>query len=203
MAEDIVIVVGEEEIVTWNLHGGDRAFNDSIPTTIPYRSLLSRDPDVPTYMSISPDLSRIVVAREFPLPRGCSLEVGDVSTGTCLTRIATANVLRPRFTQDGREVWAANGHSFGEQCEITEDSESGAVELRLRRTEGPSRELFWETSRGYRITDDWWVLSPTRKRLLWLPHHWRTKERNRMWSGRFLGLLHGELSEVVILEFLE
>ena len=26
---------------------------------------------------------------------------------------------------------------------------------------------------------------------------------NRAWSGRFLGLLHCELSEVVILEFLE
>ena len=101
-----------------------------------------------------------------------SLEVDDVSTGSCLARISTEVLLRPRFTRDGREVWARNHDSFGEQCEIIEDGESDAIKLKLRRTEGPSREFFRESSRGYTVADDWLVLSPSQKRLLWLPHRW-------------------------------
>ena len=61
----------------------------------------------------------------------------------------------------------------------------------------------WESSRGYRVTDDGWILSPTQKRLLWLPYRWRSTEDQRRWGGRFLGLLLHELPEVVILEFLD
>ena len=121
-------------------------------------------------MSISSDLSRVAVTRSDGF-RNC-LEVDDVSTGLRLARISTNDLLRPRFTRDGREVWARNHDSFGEQCEIIEDGESDSIKLKLRRTEGPSREFFRESSRGYTVADDWWVLSPSQKRLLWLPHRW-------------------------------
>ena len=63
--------------------------------------------------------------------------------------------------------------------------------------------IFPLSNHDYEVTDDGWVLSPSRKRLLWLPHRWRSKEEHRRWDGRFLGLLDGQLAEVVILEFFE
>ena len=203
MAGGTVIVVGEDSIVTWNLPGGDRTFNasinDIVRTTILDPSLPSHNLGTLRYMSISPDLSRVVVTRIDKDLNG-SLEVYDVSTGSCLASISTGHSrLRPQFTQDGREVWAENHRSFGEQCEIIEDSKSGTIELKLRRSEGQLRE----SSRGYVVTDGGWVLNRSQKRLLWLPHRWRSGERGRVWGGQFLGLLHDELSEVVVLEFLE
>ena len=217
IARGTVIVVGQDSIVTWNLPSGDRTFHASVndivrtitldPSSEPCDSEScdseSCKPDTPYYMSISPDLSRIVVTSRIRDYGGDNLKVVDVSTGSCLARISTSHLLRPWFTQDGHEVWARDGGTFGEQCEIIEDSKSGAMELKLRRTEGPSREFFQESSCGYTVTDNWWVLSPSQKRLLWLPHHWRTSAWLRVWGGRFLGLLDSELSEVVVLEFLE
>ena len=88
--------------------------------------------------------------------------------------------------------------------EITRDSESGTTKLRLPGvTACPPGALPWLSSSGYRVTHDWWILSPTQKRLLWLPHHWRSVVQYRTWGGRFLGLFHSGLPEVVILEFLD
>ena len=205
MAGTTVIVVGYDSIVIWNLPSGDRTFDASIigivRTTILDPSSPSRNLGTPWYMSISPDLSRVAITRISGFHG--SLEVDDVPTGSCLARISTDDLLGPRFTQGGREVWTV-GYIVGEgeeQCEIIEDSESGAIELKLqgRKQSG----VFPQSSRGYTVTDGWWVVSPSQKRLLWLPHHWRSNERNRVWGGRFLGLLDGELSEVVVLEFLE
>ena len=212
MAGGTVMVVGEDLIVTWNLPGGDCTLNATIDNAIRSITLdhpsLSHDLGMPChYMSISPDLSRIVVAR-ISIPIGgapvCSLEVDDVSTGSCLAFIRTPSLLKPQFAQDGREVWAGiDGFSGeGDQCEIIEDRESGTVELKLQRSHR-QRGILRESSCGYAVTDSWWVLSPARKRLLWLPHRWRSDKWKREWGGRFLGLLHSELSEVVVLEFLE
>ena len=211
VAGSTVIAVGENSIITWNLPGRDCTFdasvNEIIRTTMLGRSSPSYNLSKPHYMSVSTDLSRIVVARSptIVLRSAPSLEVDDVSTGSCLARVETSNSLRPRFTQDGRELWAWNSIHSGatEECEVIEDGESGTVELNLQRIPYRPRGFFQESSRGYTVTDGWWVLSPNQKRLLWLPHRWRSDRWDREWVGRFLGLLHDELSEVVVLEFLE
>ena len=208
MTGDNVIVICQREVTIWSLSGGDYTVNtsinnrDRVQTTILDHPFPSYGPKMPIYMSTSPDLTHIIVARICSLRKGCSLEVYDVSAGTCLAGIKADNVLRPQFTQDGHEVWAGSKHS-GEYCEIIEDNGSGTIQLKLQKTEDPSRVFFQESACGYEVTDGGWVLGPTGKRLLLLPHNWMSEEKNRTWGGQFLGLLHGELSEVVILEFFE
>ena len=202
-----IIVVGDNSIVTWNLPSGDRTFNASVNdiarVTIHGRLRQQYYPDEADCMSISPDPSRIVLATCFSSVWG--LEVYDVSTGWCLTWIKTHAPLSSRFTQDGREVWVWDNDEpwKREHYEITEDSESGTIEIKHQRTPPRPRGFYQESSRGYTVTDDWWVLSPSQKRLLWLPHRWRMGEKDRAWGGRFLGLLSCKLSEVAIVEFLE
>ena len=57
----------------------------------------------------------------------------------------------------------------------------------------------WRSPRGYRVTNDWWVLGPDGKRLLMLPP-WQSFATQRGWKERILALLHGGLSEPIILE---
>lgn len=84
---------------------------------------------------------------------------------------------------------------------IIKDNESGITKLG-RNLHSPVVPP-WDSSKGYKVTDDGWILSPTQKPLLWLPHHWRSHGMSRTWSSQFLGLLHGELLEIVIFEFFE
>ena len=211
MAGGTVIVVGEGSIVTRNLPGGDRiidtSINNIVRATIHYpsslsddSSSLSDDPGPPYCMSISPDLNRVVVMRTRNVSAG-RLEVVDVSTGSRLATSDTMAQLRPRFTRDGCEVWVGNygEENRGEEFKIIEDNESGAIRLKRQSQEQP----FPESSSGYTVSDGGWILSPSQKRLLWLPHRLRSGELDRAWGGQFLGLLDGELSEVVILELLE
>ena len=82
------------------------------------------------------------------------------------------------------------------KAEVSEDCESEVSE----DCENPLVGYPWESSRGYRVTNDWWILDWDRKRLLMLPPPWQSYPVRRVWKGKFLALLHGELSEPVILE---
>ena len=206
-----VIVVDDNEVATWNLYGGDRAFkaniNDRARTV-----LLDRSPPfryIAGYscssLSLSPDLSCIAAVRFTPAQgSGVGPEIHHVATGTCLASTGSGGYSHPQFTRDGREVWIMDNHPENDGWEIIQGGVSGAMELKpLEETLYPSRTFLWHSIRGYKVTDNGWVLSPTGKRLLWLPHRWRTdREEYRLWSGQFLGLTHW-LSELVILEFLE
>ena len=200
VAGDTVVVVDEGKIVTWNLPGGDRAFNASINDSI--RTTVLDGYSLNT-LSLSPDLSRIVALVSFSGPG-----IYDVPTGKCLAITMASPDSQLRFTLDGLEVWTTYdylGIDFQYSgWEIIEGGISSATELKpLEETLYTSRTFLWDSICGYQVTDDGWVLSPTRKRLLWLPHRWRSDQEYRLWSGRFLGLTHRLLSEVVILEFSE
>ena len=202
MTGSTLIVVGGKKIVTWDLPGGDcvpnASINDNVRTTI-----LHCNRGTPVYGSISPDFSRIaVLSRPFSQTH---LEIYDMSTGRCLTSTQADHLQWVGFTQDGREVWTSYSGKFEKRgWKIVEDGGSGPIRLEPR--DGivcPSGVFCWESRRGYEVTGDGWVLSATQKRLLWLPHLWRSHFSLRAWSGRFLGLLRCDLSisEAVILEF--
>ena len=180
---------------------------------------------------ISPDLS-CIAALETPSSLDerfggvNKLKMYDVSTGRCLASAEgvlhslstldgskVADILSEVdevsgelwFTPDGREIWSFDDRHFPrDRWEIIEDSELGSSNLRYLTNAGPSPGRHpWRSSRGYEVTNDGWIMSPTQERLLWLPHHWRSHERYRRWTGRFLGLSHYGLLEVVILQFFD
>ena len=179
-----------------------------------------------SWMFVSPDLSRIVTEGLSTGPHSAGIEIHDVSTGRCLAGIAIAIgtvVLKSLstfdgfevadtskdqcrmklwFTPDGRGVWSLGRDNRTHRWEILQDDESGTTKLQaLGRTISQPGIFPWESSHGYEVIDGGWILSPTQKRILWLPHEWRSSLRgSRTWSGRFLGLSHRSLPEVVILE---
>ena len=106
------------------------------------------------------------------------------------------------FTPDGRGVWGKGYLDFMDRWEIVQDDESGTTKLQPPGRTAPPPGVFpWQSSHGYEATDGGWVLSPTRKRILWVPHEWRLSCGTRAtWGGRFLGLGDSSLPEVVILE---
>ena len=79
-----------------------------------------------------------------------------------------------RFTPNGREIWVGpDRNGLADGWEIIVNGESGATKLQpLGKTQCPLGALPWLSRRGYEVKDDGWILSPTQKRLLWLPHRW-------------------------------
>ena len=196
--ESTIVVCGRGKIAAWDLTTGNKwaSISDSVWTSPFGESFNSA--------SISPDLSHIVTSGQN------KLSTYDASTGRCLAAVAADSDLGSEelwFTTDGREVWSV---SYREpdfprgRWRITEIGETGTTKLEpLGVTACPPGTLPWLSPRGYEITDDGWVLSPAQKRLLWLPHLWRSDDTNRTWAGRFLGLGHRELPKVVIIEFFQ
>ena len=128
MTASALVVVGEK-IVTWDLPGGDCApnagINDSVRTTI-----LHREWDPISHMSISPDFSRIAALDV--LNHFIHLQIYDISTGRCLTSAWANDAEWVGFTRDGREVWTTShdlNHKKG--WKIVEDSESGRIRLKF------------------------------------------------------------------------
>ena len=202
---DSVIVVGEGQIVTWNLPAGNsfpdpRAnINDSVRTTKFDHPPFPPLPPRPT-TSVSPDLHHVAIVEGRGLD-SC-LHLYDVPTGRRLASVPTGSEPSPWFAADGPRVWCVTDSGEAELWEIVEDSESNGTRLEhLDSTTHPPDGFPWLPSpSGYSVKDGRWVLGPDEKRLLWLPPHWRSDGWNRMWDGRFLALLDRELPEPVILE---
>ncbi|KAF9641908.1 hypothetical protein BDM02DRAFT_3026564 [Thelephora ganbajun] len=209
VAGSSIVVVGEEKIVTWNLPAGIRVLNPRANVNDSVLTTMLNHPPFPHFVSgpitpVSPCLHHVAIVEERYDTRHNRLHLYDVPTGQCLASVETEPFINPGFTLDGREVWCIPPNGKADGWKIIEDSESDITKLeRLESSIHPSSELPWESSCGYKVTDDGWVLSPSGKRLLWLPPSWRLDVQGRMWSGRFLALLDWTLLEPVILELEE
>ena len=198
-----IVVVGDGKIVTWNLPAGDGVLGDRSDTNDSIQKALFDDSTSlefsPTLSAtISPNSNHIAVAGT---PTG--LRIYDISTGKHLASAGSRGDM-PWFTPGGREVWCRSTAGEGEGWEILKYRGSDVTKLEyLDPTGGPPGGFPWRSPHGYEVTDDGWVLHSSGKRLLWLPHHWRSDETDRMWGGRFLGLSHSGLPEAVVLELLE
>ena len=197
----VVTVAGDGKVVTWNLPAQNCAHarttvDDSVHTATVDRS----DLVFPAEEVMSLCLNRVAIAglSKTLSPR---VRVHDASTGGRLADIKAYNA--PEWISlDEREVWCMSLGSSVKGWKVIEDSECGIAEVEpLETTACPPGVFPWQSRRGFEITHDGWVLGPTKKRLLWLPHHWRSEKWFITWSGRFLGLGRNDLPEVVILEF--
>jgi len=199
-----VIVVGERKVVTWNLPAEGCALNtsasidDGVQTTIPNNLPLCYWKWT-LCASISPNSNQIALL-ERDGGGHTNLKFYDMSTGKHLTYYKT-NWYRLWFSPDGHELWCIGVEGSVKGWTIIKDTKSGHAEMEpLESTVSPSGEPSWKSSYGYTVIDNQWVHSPSNRRLLWLPHHWRPGGRHMTWGGQFLGLLGHELPEAVILE---
>ena len=201
LSESTIVVAGKNKVTMCNLPTGNSTSNTRMDIGDSVQAITL---DVLEVLSISSNLSYLACTARRSSDH--VLKIYELSTGKCVVDAALPTpVHKTWLTLDGHTVWAEYGDDQLSGWKIIQDSESGITKLEpIEPHVSPPRGPPWETSTcGYQIVDDVWVLSPTQKRLLWLPPHWRTYKRNRVWNGNFLGLRHPKPREVVILEFLE
>ena len=193
-----IVGAGDGKVITWDLPAGDNTLNARINTIDSVRSnVFSHSESVMTlYISISPNLEHIATKRFSE-----DLYVYNMHTGD-LPAIAKSRGTVPGFTPDGRVVWCCSVGGTVDLWRIAGGGTPDLQELRsLKSTDGPPEGFPWRSSHGYQVTDDGWIVNSGKKRLLWLPHHWRSRDLfDRTWRGKFIALSHRELPEAVVLE---
>ena len=204
--KDSIVVIGDRKAITWNLPGGNvfpdgrMDVEDSIQT-VNFGGGGGRFINESTIAaSMSLDFHYIAILRNFVT--GGLLHLHDASRGQWLACAVVEEWGRPLwFTPDGIKICYALCGKGVEVVTITCDSLPGdPIMIPPTDIEAESWGCPWGTSSGYQVTDDGWVLGADRKRLLMLPPPWQSYTEKRVWNGRFLALLHGTLSEPVILE---
>jgi len=214
-----VVVIGGGKTITWNLPAGGHVPDARIGPEDGFQTVkFSQWSPFVSGASISPDSRHVaVISGQFSQ----YLSIYNASAGehlgeTSIHEIAAGIPLW--FSPDGCDVWCVRDSS--EACRVWRvDGGRNGVELpKLEWRMVPWRSPHgyqvtklewravddegypWRSSHGYQVTTGWWVLGPDRKRLLMLPPSWQSYPVHRVWKGRFLALLHGGLSELVILE---
>ena len=210
MDGNTVVIIGDQKVIAWNLPAGDCSLDARAGLEASTRTLKFSNPRGSVVCAtISSDLRHIVHISE-TLPSLHRLHIYNASTGKLLgwCKMAKGRTIS-RFSPDGCDIWCANRSGEAEVWRVRvvqrvlEDLEREVDIEDLKREvdiEDPPEGYPWGSSRGYRVTNDWWILGPDGKRLLMLPPPWRSYAVWRVWKGQFLALLHGGLSEVVILE---
>ena len=205
--DSAIITATREEVATWDILIDNSNYDIGGKVT---NGVHIKLPPLGVFkcLSVPHNLSYILIL--LSSHNSSDLWVLDGSTKRHIGGISTTESLKfAQFSPDGCEIQAVNHHSdHTMRWKIVKDSKSGSVELESLG-EIPFI-LPWQSSFGYEVVHDCWVLGPTKERLLWLPHQWRSvtgygiyAEQARRWSGQFFGLAHNELSEVVIVEFLK
>ena len=165
VTESRVVVVGNGEIVTWELPTGD--FFPNVQNNIGKSLQITKFKHSASLsnlcVSVSPDLNYVAFGNT--LCKG--LSIYSTHTGKKLAAVESDGWL-PGFTLDGKGVWCAGGCKV-DKWAIFEDDKSDIKLEKLESTKGSlSSNLY--SSYGYHVTDDGWVLSPSGEHLLWLPH---------------------------------
>ena len=190
-----IVAIGSQKVIIWDLPTEDYApgaqvgLEDS-SSTIPLRDSLK----YPICASISTD-SRHIAISDFGI-----LYIHNGSTGELLWKGSTSKWQKPGFSPDGHDVWCIDSSGKTEVWRVGGGRKGLELLERTVDVEDPPEGYPWASSRGYRVTDDWWILGPAGKRLLMLPPPWRRYAADRRWKWQFLTLLHLGLSEPVILD---
>ena len=200
VTEGTVVVIGREEVVTWNLPGGSThpdarmEIKDGTKTI----TLIPQPNGKVVTASISPNLSYI--ARVEARRGSYRLSIYESSPDRfCNFTGCIVKENKLWFAPDERNIFVADGNE-GAVEEISRNRSAVSTPVaNIDSSEHPSWRLPWSPPRGHRVTGDGWILGLNGRRLLLLPPPWRSSAAQRVWSGQFLALLH-ELPEAVILE---
>ena len=194
--ENRIFVISNGKTTTWELPTRDCIPNSqwNIDNSIQTTEFAESSYGHYLYASISPHLNYIVLVYKFKIPM---LRLIGLHTGWCYDE-ATVQGWMLGFTPDGNRFWCASSDGKVEQLEIVKRPQHISLES-LNVIEKPLSGFPWHSPCGYQITDDGWVLSPSGKQLIWLPHQWQS-EIERRWGGKFLALFPSGLSEPLILE---
>jgi len=159
--------------ITWDLPAGDHTLSTrgniqkSVQTTvskhlIPFESV--------TKISISPDLSKIATIND--TRDQVDLKVYNMNTGKLLAsdkRNASSSMCdlywlpSLGYSPDGSEIWYAPDDDSRFQWGIVEDRKSGITRLEyFGSSRGPHGRFLWDSSHGYQVMDNGWILSSSR-----------------------------------------
>ena len=196
-----VVVIGFGKVIAWDLPAGDRVPGATVGPRDGFRKVqFNTQSPFTSGASISSDSRHVaVISRQYPHCLAIysaftrehlgETSIDGTTPGTTLWFSPDGcDVWCVRESSEARRVWRVSG---GQKALEVLDSEWRTVDV-----EGYP----WRSSHGYQVTTDWWILGPDRKRLLMLPPPFQSHAVHRVWKGRFLALLHGGLSEPVILE---
>ena len=199
VTENTVVVEEWDRFVVWKLPVGEDAVarpEDCVMTKPSEFQRLSR----PQSASFSPDCLWTAVRGTVGDMGVRSLSIHDVSTGTLLAWTFAAGDMA-WFSRNGSQVWCDGEVGKEQGWQVLTGNATAEVRLNPLPIGNPPEGYPWQSSRGCTVTDDWWVLDPQGKRLLWLPPCWRSHDRRtRVWSGPYLVLLHNSLPRPVILK---
>ena len=196
VTENTITVIGSEKAITWslsgrNFHPGARMNVEGSTQTINFRTA---DDTSVTAASISLDLRYIALVHY--LGRMAVLDVYCAPTWRNLQVEAWGSALW--FDPGGNHLWCTCLNN-AEVFTITPDALTRT--MTVADIDQGSWGCPWGSPHGYKVTDDGWILGAGGKRLLMLPPLWRSLlSVTRVWNGKFLALLHGELPGPVILK---
>ena len=199
VVENTAFVLSDGKVFTWNIPlRGNVAdcradIKNSVSTTRlePWGEHIN--PDRPILASISPDSHHVVVIADN------LLDTWDMTTRNHLSNPLSYTSMT-WFTSDGNEIHSFRSPDKIKRRKIIEDGEPCITKLESQLITEELLGLPWLSSHGYKVTDDGWILGPSEKQLLWLPHHWRLDEKKRRWGGCYLGLFHNGLPDAVVLD---
>ena len=203
MNNNTIVAMGSDEIITWNmpeenplpdvsLNIGDST--QTIHLSGDDESLDRKYATCQVVMSIDLQYIAFIVEDELCLGNLC---VYSASTGKYLDGTTTALTGTLWFAPSGDEVW----YAYEDRAEVwTITGEKLVHKMVIDNFNHGPQECPWRSSCGYQVTPDGWVLSPGKKPLLMLPPPWQSHRDHRVWSRQFLALLHGTLSEPIVIE---
>ena len=198
VAGNAVVVIGDGVVTTWDLPEGNSLpharvdIENSTQTT----SFGGGGQNVVVTASISHDFRYVAVLRTGRVASFPDLHVYCLSTGRHdYTVVVSGSSLW--FAPGGLDIWCAEEGVVGSHaiCQTGLKCTVFGSDIEC----GPSGSP-WKSSRGYKVTNDEWLIDQDGKRLFVLPPPWRSSAAQRAWNGQFLVLLHGSLPQPVILE---
>ena len=196
--ENAIVVIGDERAIAWDLP------RENFP---PNPRVNIEDNTKTIHFGKVGDCHRVIAASISLDFRYIAHAVIGPGSNQILSVYCTFTGRNIRVETDARALWfAPGGHNiwcvadkYAREFAITQDTLhcTGAV---VDIEEG-SRGFPWGSSRGYKVAIDGWIFRRDGKRLLKLPPLWQSAfEVDRVWNGKFLAFVHGELPELVILE---